>query len=76
MQESYIYCDRKFIKCSTCSTENLYNPSGVTDNFNIHFEPLGLISDISSEKLNPIKSIQCKKCNKKAKNNRSPYFYY
>lgn len=76
MEASYIHCDRKIIQCSICATKNLYSPGGITDDFIIHFEPLISISSTASEKLNPIKSIKCKKCKKRATKNEDPYFYY
>lgn len=76
MKEPYICCDRKTIECSICSTKSLYSPSGITDDFVIHFEPLVGIRSSANEKLNPIKSIKCKKCKKRTKKSKDPYFYY
>lgn len=76
MKEDYIYCDRKTIQCSVCSTKCLYSSGGITDDFVIHFEPLGTLINTANQKLNPIKSIKCKKCKKRATENQDPYFYY
>ena len=70
MSESYIYCDRKIIKCSIC---------GVQDNYSFndtrHFSIIATEGNQSNGRYS-IGSIQCKKCNKLASNCQDPYFYY
>ena len=71
MEKPHIYCDRKIIKCSVCEARDDYSFNDTQ-----HFSVIAAAEGKQTRGLYSIESIKCKKCNKVAKNNQDPYFYY
>ncbi|UHT65345.1 hypothetical protein [Acinetobacter lwoffii] len=71
MEKPHIYCDRKIIKCSVCGAWDDYSFNDTQ-----HFYLIAAAEGKQTRGLYSIESIKCKKCNKVAKNNQDPYFYY
>jgi len=70
MDKPHIYCDRKIIKCSVCGAQDNYS-FNTTKNFSI----IAAEGKQSNGRYS-IESIECRDCNKVARNNQDPYFYY
>ncbi|MDM1334755.1 hypothetical protein HXZ93_01680 [Acinetobacter pseudolwoffii] len=71
MEQPHIYCDRKIIKCSVCGAWDDYSFNDTQ-----HFYLIAAAEGKQTRGLYSIESIKCKECNKAAKNNQDPYFYY
>ena len=65
MNEAYIYCDRKIIKCSVCEAQDDYSFND-TQQFSI------IAAAEATHGRYSIESIKCKNCNKVAKTVRIP----